>query len=227
MRKFVSKNVVLIALLAVAATALAVTSATVARRSGAAPPAAAAKDPRSLREKARLGRGKFVGNVEFNKGAMKADLAQLIAHSAAVVIATVEENQCALSGDERVIRTYYKVRVEEVLKGGGVKAGSALTLSVPGGKVGFEDGSTAETQALWFRKLVNHRRYVLFLDQKGRADEFVTTGGPQGVYELPADGQGVVSHSGLREDPLRRFDKKDVQEFLTEVRSAVKKGKKA
>lgn len=226
MKKFVSKNVALVALLAVAVTALAAATATVAKRNGAAPPSAAAKDPRSLREKARRGGGKFVGNVEFNKGAMKGDLAQLVAHSAAVVVATVEENQCALSADEKVIRTYYKVRVEEVLKGG-VEVGSALTLSVPGGKVGFEDGSTAETQAMWFRKMVNHRRYVLFLDQKGRADEFVTSGGPQGVYELPADGQGVVTHSGLREDPLRQYDKKDVQEFLREVRAAARKKKNA
>ena len=114
----------------------------------------------------------------------------------------------------------FVLAVEEVLKGS-VQSGKNITVSLPGGKVGFPGGSTAEVQTPWFKKMVNRKRYLLFLSGMPNADTFVTTGGPQGVFEISADGSGVLSHSGLVNDVMRQYAGKSAQSFLTEIKQAI------
>jgi len=53
---------------------------------------------------------------------------------------------------------------------------------------------------------------------------FSLTGGPQGAFELAADGRGVDPTNLRRHDPLvKQHKNKDVQMFLKEVRKAVKR----
>jgi hypothetical protein len=106
-----------------------------------------------------------------------------------------------------------------VLKGH-VKTGGNITVSLPGGKVGFPDGSTAEVHTPWFRKMINHKRYLVFLTGKPTSDSFTTTGGPQGVFEIAADGS-LISHSGLAKDVMREYAGKSSQAFVKEVKEAV------
>ena len=220
MQKLFSKKVVLSVALFIVASAISISALALSQRQREAPPTASSKDPRTLQEKARLGGGKIVANLDFNKGAQKTSLTSLVAASQSIVIATTDSNVSKLSEDGKVIRTFYRARVEEVLKGS-VKPGGNITVSLPGGKVGFPGGSTAEVQTPWFKKMVNRKRYLLFLTGKPNANTFVTTGGPQGVFEIPADGSGVLSHSGLVNDVMRQYAGKSVQSFSTEIKQAI------
>ncbi len=53
------------------------------------------------------------------------------------------------------------------------------------------------------------------------------TGGPQGVYELPANGGMIKTHSGRLHDPIGKYHNLNVQAFLNEVRRAIKKESKS
>jgi hypothetical protein len=220
MQKLFSKKLVLTTVIFMVASGIAISALALSQRHREAPPTASSKDPRTLQEKATRGGGKVVANLDFNKGAQKTSLASLVASSQSIVIATTDSNVSKLSEDGKVVRTFYRARVEQVLKGA-VQPGGDITVSLPGGKVGFPGGGTAEVQTLWFKKMVNHKRYLLFLNGKPNAQTFTTNGGPQGVFEIPADGSGVLSHSGLTNDVMRQYGGKSIQSFVTEIKQAI------
>jgi hypothetical protein len=224
MQKLISKKVGLTAILLIVALGITISALTLSQRNRQAPPNAGAKDPRTLQEKARRGSGKLVANLDFNKGAQKSSLAQMVADSESIVIVTTEKNVGRMSEDGKTVRTFYRARVEEVLKGQ-VKTGEDINVSLPGGKVGFPDGSTAEVQTLWFKKMVNNKRYLLFLSGKPKSESFTTTGGPQGVFEIAADG-GMLSHSGLTNDVMRANAGKRSHAFVKEIKDAITASKK-
>ena len=217
MRKLISKKLVITATVFMVASGIAISALALTQRRKLAPPTASSKDPRTLEEKAKRGGGKVIANLDFNKGAQQPSLAKMVATSESIVVATTDSNKSRLSEDGKVIRTFYRVRVEEVLKGH-LQPGGNITVSLPGGKAGFPDGSTAEVQTLWFKKMVNHKRYLLFLRGRPNADTFTTTGGPQGVFEVPADGSGLVSHSGLSNDVMRQYAGRSIQSFVKDIK---------
>jgi hypothetical protein len=53
-----------------------------------------------------------------------------------------------------------------------------VTVKVPGGKVIFPDGTSAEVRTPWFKWMENRHTYVLFLTAEGDGTAYVTTGGP-------------------------------------------------
>lgn len=224
MQKLISKKLGLTVILLIVASGIAISAFALTQRNRQAPPTASSKDPRTLEEKAKRGKGKLVANLDFNKGAQQSSLANMVAASESIVIVTTESNVCKLSDDGKVVRTFYQARVEDVLKGH-VKTGRDITVSLPGGMVGFPDGSTAEVQTPWFRKMVNNKRYLLFLTGKPTSDSFTTTGGPQGVFEIAADG-GLRSHSGLANDVMRQNAGKSNQAFVREIKDALATKKK-
>jgi hypothetical protein len=224
MQKLMSKNFGLTAIMLIVVSGITISTFALSQRNRQAPPNASAKDPRTLQEKSRRGNGKLVANLDFNKGAQKSSLAQMVAESESIVIVTTERNVGRMSEDGKTVRTFYRARVEEVLKGH-VKSGDNINVSLPGGKVGFPDGSTAEVQTLWFKKMLNNKRYLLFLSGKPNSDSFTTTGGPQGVFEMGADG-GVLSHSGLTDDVMRQNAGKRNPVFVKEIKDAIAATKK-
>lgn len=219
MQKSNSKKLALTVII-LAGSGIALSVFAFSQRQKLAPPKASLKDPRTLEEKARRGGGRLVANLDFNKSAQKASLKDMVSSSLLIVIATTESNVSRMSEDRKSIRTFYRARVEEVLKGN-LKAGGNITVSLPGGKVGFPDGSTAEVQTTWFKKMLSNKRYLLFLTGKPNGDTFMPTGGPQGVFEIPADGTGLLSHSGLANDVMRKYDGKSPQLFAKEIKQAI------
>ncbi|HEU4765815.1 MAG TPA: hypothetical protein VFS77_00535 [Pyrinomonadaceae bacterium] len=219
MRKINSKMLALTVVLLIG-SGIAISAVALSQRPKQAPPGASAKDPRTLQEKARRGGGKLVSNLDFNTSAQKASLKDVVSGSQLVVIATTESNVCRMSEDGKTIRTLYQVHIEEVLKGQG-QPGRKITVGLPGGKVGFPEGGTAEVQTPWFKKMLNNRRYILFLSGKPDGKSFVPTGGPQGVFEIPADGTGVLSHSGLSKDAMHQYAGKSRQVFVNEIKNAM------
>ncbi|HEU4711131.1 MAG TPA: hypothetical protein VFS76_06170 [Pyrinomonadaceae bacterium] len=200
---------------------IAISVAALSQRPPLAPPKASLKDPRTLEEKAKRGRGRLVSNLDFNRSSQKSSLKDMVSSSTLIVIASTESNVCRMSEDGKTVRTFYKSQVEEVLKGQR-QAGQKITVSLPGGMVGFPGGVTAEVQTPWFKKMLNNRRYLLFLNGKVNGDTFSPTGGPQGVFEIPADGTGVLSHSGLTKDVMQQYAGKNRQTFVQEIKDAIR-----
>lgn len=97
-------------------------------------------------------------------------------------------------------------------------------MSLPGGKVRFADGSTAEIRTAWFKKMQNGKTYALFLSP-GSGSGFVTTGEAQGLFEIPTTegDQSVKTHSGIPRDSVGKYQGTDVKTFLRELRQATKK----
>lgn len=216
MKKLISRKIGLTAIVMIVASGIAISAFALSQRNRQAPPTASSKDPRTLQEKAKRGNGHLVANLDFNKGSQQTSLKSMVAASESIAIVTTDSNVGKLSEDGKVVRTFYRARVEEVLKGH-VKTGANITVSLPGGKVGYPDGTTAEVFTPWFRKMVNHKRYLLFLSGKPTSDSFTTTGGPQGVFEIAADGS-LVSHSGLANDVMRQYAGKSNQGFVKEIK---------
>lgn len=180
---------------------------------------------RSLKEEAKRA-GQFVGYETPGKDVRFRDIADVARASSAIIIGTPESNRCRLSEDETRITINYQVNIREVIKGD-LQPGNSVTVKVPGGKVVFPDGTSAEVRTPWFKWMENRHTYVLFLTAEGDGTTFVTTGGPQGVFEIPADNATVKSNSGLNKDPMWKYHNMRLDTFLDEVRKGLDKEKKA
>jgi hypothetical protein len=126
-----------------------------------------------------------------------------------------------MSADEKDIFISYTVSVEDVVKGR-IRGGDTITVNLPGGKVHFPNNTTAEVQTVWFKKMLNGRKYILFLDQLADKAGYLTTGGAQGVFEIPDDGSGVKTASGRLRDPVWQYQGMRVQDFMALARQASK-----
>jgi len=180
------------------------------------------QDLRPLRDKASEAR--TFAEVKYpTRGQACADVAELATRSSEVVIGTPVDNLSRLSADGRSVTLDYKVKVEYVYKGT-VKRGSTITVSLPGGKLMFDDGSTAEVQTPWFKKMLNGQTYALFL-KADEAGNFSTVGEAQGLFGIPTTGddQAVSIHTGIKGDAMLKYNNMDVRTFLKEVRRATGK----
>lgn len=191
-----------------------------ASTSPAAQPAQAA-DTTSLKEKAKRAGGHYVGAESPSRVGEFNSLAGLTARSTAVIIGIPQDNRTSMTPDGRSVTIDYKVRVEHVYKGT-LGVGSVVTVSLPGGRIGFADGSTAEVRTGWFKKMESGKAYALFLTGGGRNGTFVTTGNAQGLFEIPTTkySREVKTHSGNPGDPIWKYNGMDVKAFLAELRQA-------
>ncbi len=169
---------------------------------------------------------KMKGEVVVNRPVtsfVKFDLDTITKKSAAVVIGTAVSNLSRLSADGEQITTDYQFEVHEVLKGKGVETGN-IEVSLPGGRVVFEDGTAAQVNVPGFRKMENGKTYVLYLSERGpEHSSFAVTGGPQGIFEVVDGGLSVKPH-GTSLDPLAQKYKveKAAKSFIKEARKAAK-----
>ena|SRR5215831_6731674 len=143
--------------------------------------------------------------------------------SALVLVDTPLTNVCKLDSEGDGITTDYQVSVNEAIKGD-LAPGSVITVSIPGGRVEFPDGTSAEVRVQDFRKMENGKTYVLFLrsGQPG-SEKFITTGAAQGLFEVPSDGSGVKPHGSSINNVCKENQGKPITTFLKEVRAFAKK----
>jgi hypothetical protein len=118
---------------------------------------------------------------------------------------------------------------EERNRAANVAAGSSLTVVVPGGKMTFPDGTSAETTTRDLEPLKPGSRYVLFLESndKGGQAEYVAPEarggyrlklGSQGVFEL---GANTVKAQGRQIDLVKQQNNGISPEtFLAKLRKA-------
>src|SRR3712207_9046786 len=168
--------------LVIAATMLVIGSALGSSQSGASADADELRDALrrgGLREAARL-KGHYVGEYNPHWDFGQFDVEALTKNSVAVVLGVPSKKTASrLNKSGRVILTDYEVTVSEVFKGP-LAAGNPVTVSLPGGRVEFEDGTSAELRARDFEHVRAETSYVFFLSESGDAPgAYVLSGGPQ------------------------------------------------
>lgn len=127
------------------------------------------------------------------------DLETLTKGSTAVIVGRfTKKAKTRLSGEGLMIFTDYEVSVDELVKGE-IKQSETIVVTLPGGRVSFEDGTSAEVTTPSFEHPQIGRSYTLFLmTETAVPSVFFLAGGPQGMFDLE-DSSGVKSH-GLPED---------------------------
>jgi len=173
-----------------------------------------------LREAARI-KGHYVGIMKTGHWA-KLDLESLTKYSAAIIVGTPEGSASRLSDDGEVITTEYKVKVKESLKGA-LTSDQLVTISLPGGKVVFADGTSATINTPDIEGMVEGRTYVFFLSPHATPLGALTlTADGQGLFELSGDGQGVKRH-GDKVDSVQKHKGETIEAFRREIETAVQK----
>ena len=171
-----------------------------------------------LREAARI-KDEYKGTVR-TTGWMKFDLDGITSNSSNIVIGVPLNGSSAIagSGGDR-IETKYKVKVEKVLKG---ESSDLLNVVVPGGKITFEDGTSAEIVPADLGPILENHRYIFFLKPNStNSDAFSLTGGGQGLFELTVDSK--ITPRGHKTDTVQKNKDQWAFEFINEIEAAVKK----
>lgn len=170
------------------------------------------------RELAKI-KGHYVGNIDPNWDWAMFSLEELTKNSVGVVVGVPIRGKSQLSPGGQSVITEYEVGVQEVIKGE-ISQGDTIKVSLPGGKVDFEDGTSVELNTPGFERMANHSPYVLFLYAKhDGGDAYLLTGGPQGLFEIPSNGANVKPHGRPTDPAVKEAKDKNVQSFLEEVRS--------
>lgn len=175
-----------------------------------------------LREAARI-KGHYVGRAN-TTGWLKYDLEGLVEHSAGVIVGTPVKASSQLGSSGTLITTTYQVKVQQTLKGS-LAPGETVNVVLPGGKVVFEDGTSAEMKTPDLGQMEGGKRYVLFLSPRQDAPgDFGLTGVGQGLFELSKDKEkaGVKPH-GHHSDVVQKHRDETEEDFLEKVKAAVVK----
>ncbi|HEX7720579.1 MAG TPA: hypothetical protein VF397_00380 [Pyrinomonadaceae bacterium] len=175
-----------------------------------------------LRGAAKL-RGNYVEEFNPHWDWARFDVEGLTKGSAAVVEGRFTKKLDTRLGSEgMVIYTDYEFSVHELIKGD-IKKEDTIVVSLPGGRVTFEDGTSAEQTTPKFEHPQIGRAYTLFLMQREYdQSKFLLTGGPQGMFDIE-DNVGVKSH-GLPDDLTAIETKgKSRDAFMKSVREHAKK----
>jgi hypothetical protein len=182
----------------------------------------AADDKRTLRENAKQYRD-FV-KTEYPRGLEAFTTLDDMAKAAdVIVIGTAKSNISKLSENEKEITLDYQMVAEKIYKGN-LNEKDVFTVSLPGGKVIFPDGSTAGVSTPWFKKMQDGKTYLLFL-KRVQEKSFTTVGGPRGLFQIPTDAtsRNIQIHTLIADDPMLKYKDMEVRAFLREVKQTVAK----
>jgi len=175
-----------------------------------------------LRGAAKL-RGIYVAEINPHWDWGRFDLEGLTKGSAAVVVGRfTKKMESRLGSQGMLIYTDYEFSVHEVIKGN-TKQDETIAVSLPGGRVVFEDGTSAEQTTPTFEHPQIGRSYTLFLmKSESLPSVFFLSGGPQGMFDIEDSG-GVKSHD-LPDDLTAIETKgKDRESFMKNVREQARK----
>jgi hypothetical protein len=169
-----------------------------------------------LKEAAKLKRH-YVGTEDPNWDWANFNLEHLTKTSAAVIVGVPQTSVVQLSSTGDKITTNYKVKVENVIKGHLV-ASDIVEVSMPGGRIEFEDGTSAEIQTPGFTRMQNGKRYILFLYANRNGSQILLlTGGPQGLFELDSEGK-VKPLARPTDHVTKEIEHKSLESLLVELR---------
>jgi hypothetical protein len=170
---------------------------------------------RSLREKAKL-RGNYTIVAQSNAPRQYEEMATLVHDSAAIITGTVANKAAQmLSPAEDFIVTDYQITVKDRIKGQ-VRPGETITLRLPGGRIQFDDGTSAEVNIRNFSRSPEVGKiYTFFLRKKSDAN-FSLVGGQQGLFEIS---KARIEPQAQTEDKLAKtYQNMSLESFLKEIR---------
>ena len=169
-----------------------------------------------LKEAATLKRH-YIATEDPNWDWANFNLEQLTKTSVAVIVGVPQTSVVQLSPTGDKITTNYRVKVENVIKGRLV-ASNIVEVSMLGGRMEFEDGTSAEIQTPGFERMQNGKRYILFLYANRNGSEILLiTGGPQGLFELGSDAK-VKPHARRTDHVVKEIEHKNIDSLLEELR---------
>ena len=139
--------------------------------------------------------GKYRSSENFGGIDVAENITGLTWASHLVIVGAVRSGQPVLSQDQRHVLTEYRVHVMQTIKGSeAVAPGREVIVTVPGGRMVFANGTSAEVLlSTGAPPLRPGGQYLLFLEliedpelaaEVGRLGTFRPTGGRQGVHEL-------------------------------------------
>jgi len=237
MTRFV--NVVLVLSLVAALGSVGAASATqTSRPSPTSPAVMAALRDGGLRAAAAASGGEYVGSVEWFYEEFENTLESLARRSHVVLIGELGENRAHLSASGEYITTDYRMTVERSLKGG-VSPQSSVVFRVMGGRVVFEDGSSASIETKGLVRPNNGARVVIFGVVVPDVDRLMTpalreyangalvfdlVGWGRGVYELPSGENDRIRMNaiGPKDRVAERLRGLTGRQFIDELERAVK-----
>src|SRR5438045_871501 len=126
-------------------------------------------------------RGNYVEELDPHWDWGRLDLELLTKGSAAVIVGRFTKKLDTHLKGLWMIYTDYEVSVEEIVKGD-LKQAKTIVISVPGGRITFEDGTSAEQTTPTFEHPLIGRAYALFLTQDAAAPSVLSlSAGPHGL----------------------------------------------
>jgi hypothetical protein len=174
-----------------------------------------------LREAAKL-KGNYIAeyNPHWDWGQFSVEA--LTKNSAAVIVGRFTTKLDARLLDRKVIFTDYEVAVDELIKGD-LNQAKTIVVTLPGGRIYFEDGTSAEQITPTFEQPHIGRAYTLFLMQEDAVPSvFFLSGGPQGMFDIE-DSSSVRSHGRLEDPAAVETKGKNRESFLKDVRQQARK----
>lgn len=169
------------------------------------------------REAARI-KGHYVGTVDPYWDWASFKLETLTKSSAAVIIGIPEKGRGQLESNGETIVTQFDVRVKEVIKGAPLAENSVVKVALLGGRVDFEDGTSAELRPLDFEPMHEGRKYLLFLyANRNGSDVYLLTGGPQGLFELKGEA-GIKAHARPNDPAVKEVQNLNEDGLLKKVK---------
>jgi hypothetical protein len=176
---------------------------------------------RGLREAAKL-KGNYVGEFDPHWDWGQFTVETLTKNSAAVIVGRFTKKLDPRLVEDRAILTDYEVAVDEVIKGN-LKQAKTIVVSLPGGRMYFEDGTSAEQTTPKFDPVQIGRSYTVFLMQEDALPSvFLLMGGPQGLIDIE-DSSSVRSHGRLEDRSAVEMKGKNRESFLKDVRANARK----
>lgn len=191
----------------------------VVKRNTAATRDRAAAQSHSLREKAKAnGSVTVLANPEGMK--RYNEVKGLVRDSTDIVNGSLVQAVSRFrTAEEQTIVTDFQVSVQDVLKGD-ITPGGVIIIRGPGGRMQFEDGTSAEIKMPYYWKNPElGKTYTLFLRKKGNV--LMLTGGPQGFFEIFSH-DTVLPQVRAEDELMQRYKDKDSLSFLEEVNRSVK-----
>jgi hypothetical protein len=174
-----------------------------------------------LREAAKL-KGNYVAEYNPHWDWGQFNIEALTKNSAAVIVGRVTKKLNARLLEGRVIFTDYEVAVDELMKGDLGQA-KTVVVAIPGGRVYFEEGTSAEQTTPTFEQVRVGRAYALFLMQEPAVPSvFFLSGGPQGLIDIE-DSSSVRSHGTSEQPSVVETKGKSKDALLNDVRANARK----
>ncbi len=207
--------------LATATSARCQTSEVLIRRPSSATPAI----QESLHERA-LKSGAVHEEIKLPEGwVVQNNVHDLTIDSDVVIVGFVHANKCELDANSDSIATRYQVLPEKVYRDRfsvvnkdvrpdarpdfnrkRVEAGTEIQVVLPGGKIRFPEGVTAQVDVLNSPRMVNGGRYLFYLKYSPGAKGYIITGLSRGIFEVANDGDHLRSLS------VRKLGNRIIQE---------------